>query len=306
MKKRLLFIYNPYAGKSKIKNYLSDIVEMFVKAEYEVIIYATRGKGDARKIAKTKLSKEDFDLVVCSGGDGTLNEVIGGVMESGKSINIGYIPSGTTNDFAYNLDLPKNNMVHAAKVAIAGDPFPCDIGSFDGVYFTYTAAFGIFTDTSYETPQATKNTLGKLAYILEGIKRLPNWKSYTMEIKCGDKVITDNFIYGMVANSESIGGIKGLAGKDVILDDGLFEGIFIKTPQNVLDFQGIINDLLTGKLGGEHIYSFPVSDITITSEEPVPWAIDGEFGGELLTVHIKVHKQGVTIIRSPKEMTELI
>lgn len=297
MKKRLLFIYNPQAGKSKIKNFLSGIIELFVKEEYEVIIYATQGKKDAKRIVLDCLSRENFERVICSGGDGTLNEVISGVMKSGKRIEIGYIPSGTTNDFAYNLNLPKN-LPNAAKVAIYGEPFSCDVGSFNGAYFTYTAAFGLFTDTSYETPQVSKNTLGRLAYILEGIKRLPNWKSYAMEITCGDQVISDHFIYGMVANSESIGGIKGLAGKDVILDDGLFEGIFIKMPQNVMDFQGIINDLLTGNLNSDHIYSFPISDVIINSKELVPWAIDGEFGGELQKVHIKVHKQAITMIRN--------
>lgn len=300
MKRRLLFIYNPHAGKSKIKNWLSGIIELFVKDDYEVVIYATQGKKDGKRIVVDCFERENYDLVVCSGGDGTLNEVISGVMKSGKKINIGYIPSGTTNDFAYNLALPKN-LPNAAKVALTGEPFPCDVGSFNGTYFTYTAAFGLFTDTSYETPQVSKNTLGKLAYILEGIKRLPNWKSYGMEITCGDQVITDQFIYGMVANSESIGGIKGLAGKDVILDDGLFEGIFIKMPQSVMDFQGIINDLLTGNVKGEHIYSFPVMDLVITSKEPVPWSIDGEFGGELTKVHIKVHKQAITIIRNNKK-----
>ncbi len=297
MLKRLLFIYNPHAGKSKIKGWLSDIIELFAKANYEVVIYATKGKKDATKIAKTCLERDEFDLVVCSGGDGTLNEVISGVMASGKNVKIGYIPSGTTNDFSVNLNIPKN-LMSAAKVALKGNVFPCDIGSINGDYFTYTAAFGIFTDASYETPQASKNILGRLAYILEGIKRLPNWKSYEMDIHIGDKIITDNFIYGMIANSESVGGIKGLVGKEVILDDGVFEGIFIKTPQNVLDFQGIINDLLTGNLNSDHIYSFPVTTLKIVTKEPIPWAIDGEFGGELDEVSINIIKQAFTIVRN--------
>jgi YegS/Rv2252/BmrU family lipid kinase len=297
MKKKLLFIYNPHAGKSKIKNWLSSIIELFVKHEYEVVIYATVCKKDAKRIVIDCLNRDNYDRIVCSGGDGTLNEVISGVMLSNKKTNIGYIPSGTTNDFAYNLNLPKN-MPKAAIVSLKGEAFPCDVGNINGEYFTYTAAFGLFTDASYETPQTSKNMLGKLAYVLEGVKRLPNWKSYHMKITCEDKVITDHFILGMVTNSNSVAGIKGLAGKDVLLDDGLFEGLFIKKPQNVLDFQGIINDLLKGNLHSDHIFSFPVKEIQLDSEEPVPWSIDGEYGGEFQTTIIKNYQQAVTIIRN--------
>lgn len=301
MKKKLLFIYNPLAGKGKIKNWLSSIIELFVKNDYEVTIYATAGRKDAKKIVMDCLSREDYELVVCSGGDGTLNEVIGGIMHSGQKTRIGYIPSGTTNDFAYNLKLPKN-LPKAAQAVLDGEASPCDVGIINGEYFTYTAAFGLFTDTSYETPQTTKNMLGRLAYILEGVKRLPNWKSYYMEITCGDRVIQDHFIYGMVANSISVGGIKGLTGKDVQLDDGQFEGIFIRMPQNVLDFQGIINDLLKGNLNSDQIFSFPVKEILLVSEESVPWSIDGEFGGDLKTVNIANLKQAVSIIRCKDEI----
>lgn len=301
MKKKLLFIYNPHAGKSKIKNWLSSIVELFVRSNYEVVIYSTTGRKDAKKIVMDCLSREEYDLVVCSGGDGTLNEVISGIMHSEQKPCIGYIPSGTTNDFAYNLKLPKN-LPKAAKAVLSGEAFPCDVGIMNGEYFTYTAAFGLFTDASYETPQTTKNMLGKLAYILEGVKRLPNWKSYHMEITCGDNVINDNFIYGMVTNSISVGGIKGLTGKDVQLDDGQFEGIFIKMPQNVLDFQAIINDLLKGNLHSDHIFSFPVKEILLVSEESVPWSLDGEFGGEFQTVNIANLQQAIKIIRNKDEI----
>ncbi|WOO38501.1 diacylglycerol kinase family lipid kinase [Anaerocolumna sp. AGMB13020] len=296
MKKKLLLIYNPLAGKSKIKNWLSSIVEYFGRGNYEIVIYATKGKKDAKKIVTDCLKRDKYELVVCSGGDGTLNEIISGVMEFDNKPVIGYLPSGTTNDFAYNLKLPKS-LPKAAEVVLKGEVFPCDIGIFNGEYFTYTAAFGLFTDASYETPQANKNTLGRMAYILEGIKRLPNWKAYHMEIQCGERIIKDNFIYGMVANSVSVGGFKGLAGKDVQLDDGLFEGIFIKMPQTVLEFQGVINDLLKGNLNSDHIYSFPVKEITLLCEEKVPWSIDGEFGGEHEKVEISNLNRAVSIIR---------
>lgn len=296
MKNKLLFIYNPLAGKSKIKTWLSSIVEYFGRGNYEVVIYATKGKKDAKNIVIDCLNREDYDLVVCSGGDGTLNEVISGIMELDKKPVIGYLPSGTTNDFALNLKLPKS-LPKAARVILHGEVFPCDIGLINGKYFTYTAAFGLFTDASYETPQAHKNMLGRMAYILEGIKRLPNWKAYQMEIVCEDRVIKDNFIYGMVANSVSVGGFRGIAGKDVLLDDGLFEGIFVKMPQNVMEFQAVINDLLKGNLNSDHIYSFPVKNLTINCEETVPWSIDGEYGGEYNTVEISNLHNAVSIIR---------
>lgn len=300
MLKKLLFIYNPNAGKSKIKGFLSDIIELFTNADYEITIHATRGKKDGTTIVEERLRRENYDLLVCSGGDGTLNEIIAGVLNSGKKVAIGYLPSGTTNDFSVNLNIPKN-LINAAKVALRREEFPCDIGSFNGNYFTYTAAFGLFTDASYETPQATKNILGRMAYILEGIKRLPHWKSYSMDIHIGDRIISDDFIYGMITNSESVGGIKGLVSKEVILDDGFFEGIFIKTPQNVLDLQYIINDLLTGKLESDYIYSFSVYKVKIVMKGPTPWSLDGEFGGEVEEANIEIMKQAVTIIHNTEQ-----
>lgn len=296
MKKKLLFVYNPNAGKGRIKNWLSSIVELFVKHEFEVVIYSTSGKKDATNIVIDCLKKESYDRVICSGGDGTLNEVISGVMLSGVNTKIGYIPAGTTNDFAYNLKLPKN-MQKAAWIALNGESYVCDIGNMNGEYFTYTAAFGLFTDASYETPQHIKNMLGKLAYLLEGIKRLPNWKSYVVKITYEDKVIKDDFILGLITNSTSVAGFKGLTSKDVLLDDGLFECLFIKRPQSVLDLQGIINDLLTGSLHGEHIYSFPIKEIELESEESIPWSLDGEFGGEYTHTVIKNNQKAITIYK---------
>jgi len=294
MKKKLLFIYNPHAGKGKIKSQLSDIIELFVKHDYEVVVYSTKGKKDAKKIVIDCLKRQKYEYIVCSGGDGTLNEVINGVMNCENKPKIGYIPSGTTNDYAYSLKVPKN-MLKATQVVLNEALLSCDIGSFNEEYFTYSAAFGLFTDAAYETPQYSKNMLGRLAYILEGIKRLPNWKSYRLDIINEDKVISDNFIYGMVTNTHSIGGFRGITGKGVLLDDGLFEAIFIKTPQNVSDLQSIINDLLKGKLNSDQIISFPIKEIYIRSEELVPWSIDGEYGGELQTVCIKNCKQAISI-----------
>lgn len=296
----MLFIYNPHAGKGRIKNKLSCIIELFVRNDYEVVTYPTVGKKDAKRIVLDCLNRDSYDIVVCSGGDGTLNEVVNGIMFSAKKAKVGYIPAGTTNDFAFSLGLPKN-MPKSAQVVMSGKAFPCDVGQINGEYFTYTAAFGLFTNASYETPQSTKNILGGLAYVLEGVKSLPNWKSYHMKIVCEDQVVSDHFIYGMVANSNSVGGIKGITGKGVLLDDGLFEAIFIKVPKNIIDLQAIINDLMKGNLNSDHIYSFHVKELQLISDEMVPWTVDGEFGGEFQTVKIKTYKQAITIIRNKEK-----
>lgn len=295
MKRKMLLIYNPYSGKGKIRDWLSEIVEIFTFANYETIIYATQGQKDATRIVKEYLKEQEFDRVVCAGGDGTLNEIVRGIMDSEKRPILGYIPAGTTNDFAYNLGISKNH-IHAAKVVLKGKPFSCDVGMLNGSYFTYTAAFGIFTEVTYETLQSTKNVLGRLAYILEGIKRLPNWKSYNMSIISEDTTITGEFIYGMVTNSYSVGGFKGITGKGIVLNDGFFEGIFVKVPKNIIDFQEIINNLMTGNLDSDMIVSIPVKRIQIESKESVPWTVDGEFGGEFETVEIVNKQEAFTIM----------
>ena len=293
MQRRILFIYNPYAGKGKIKNRLSDVIESFVKKNFEIVIHSTTCNKDAKTIVRDCLGRNEFDYIVCSGGDGTLNEVVNGIMLSNSRPKIGYIPSGTTNDYAYSLKVP-NNILKATEIILDESLLSCDIGSFNGAFFVYTAAFGLFTDVSYQTPQSSKSALGRLAYILEAIKSLPNWKSFRMTISIQDIEITDDFIYGMVVNSYSVGGIKGITGKDVLLDDGIFEGIFIRKPKSILDFQGIINDLSKGNKNKD-IISYPIKEISLKSSEFIPWSIDGEYGGEFKEVDIKIINKAISI-----------
>ncbi len=297
MRKKMLLIYNPYAGTGKIKEWLSDIIESFTVAGYYITIRPTLQNKDTSLIVKEYLSKTDYDKIVCSGGDGTLNTVLNGIIMSGKDVELGYIPAGTTNDFAYNLGVSKSHK-QAIRVVLQGEPFECDIGSLNGNYFTYVAAFGIFTDTSYETQQNSKNLLGRMAYILEGIKRIPNsLKPYKLDLIYHDEIISGEFIYGMVTNSESVGGFKGLTGKDVHLDDGHFEGVFIKKPKNIVELQEIINCLVAGNLESELIITMPVDRLQVKSEECLPWTMDGEFGGEYKDVEIKVTQQAFKIMR---------
>ena len=305
MKKKLLFIYNPQAGKGKIKNMLSDIIELF-NENYEVVVYATKCEKDAEKIVKECLKHQDYEYVACSGGDGTLNEVMNGIMNCNDKPKICYIPSGTTNDYAYSLQVPKN-MLKAARLVLEEILFSCDIGLINDRYFLYSAAFGLFTETAYLTSKSLKNMIGRLAYIMEGIKELSNIKSYRIDIVIEDKVISDDFIYGMVANSYSVGGFRGITGKNVLLNDGEFEGVFIKRPRNILDLHNIINNLRKGNLNSDLILALSVKKIYIRSEEPIAWCIDGEFGGKMRMAYINNCREAITIatMLGTKECTNL-
>ncbi len=295
--KKMLFVYNPKSGKGLIKKHLFDIVDIMVKADYDVTIYPTQAGGDAtRKVAECA---GDYDLVVCSGGDGTLDETVTGLLQNGADIPLGYIPAGSTNDFANSLEIPKG-MVNAAKVAVSGEPFACDSGYFNGDTFVYVAAFGVFTEVSYKTSQQMKNVLGHLAYILEGTKQLHRMKKYKMKISWEDQVIEDEFIYGMVTNSVSVGGFSGITGKDVKLDDGVFEVTLIKKPKNPIELTEILSCLTSKKDTSDLIYSFKTNEIHFESEEAVAWTTDGEFGGDYTDLTVKNLHQRIKIIVEPK------
>ncbi len=284
MEKKLFFVFNPKAGKGKIKTALMDIVDIFNKGGYEVIIRATQYPKDAYEMTMKYADK--VDLVVCSGGDGTLDEVVAGLVETGSKVPVGYIPAGSTNDFAGSLFIPKN-MVAAAEMIMAENVYRCDIGKFNKQTFTYIAAFGLFTDVAYETDQDLKNILGHLAYLLEGVKRLFDIQSYHMKVTTEDEIFEDDFMYGMITNSRSVGGFKNLTGKNVDMNDGLFEVTLITTPKNPMDMQEIISGLMSGKDNSDLIYTFKTSRIRIQSDEAVAWTLDGEYGGDHKEVEIR-------------------
>ena len=292
--KRLLFIYNPRAGKGLLKPQLSDIIDIFVKAEYEVVVYPTQAYRDAYKKVQEYDAKQ-YDLVVCSGGDGTIDEVVTGMMQRETRTPVGYIPTGTTNDFANSLHIPKG-LLKAADNAVNGVVFPCDVGRFNDDIFVYVAAFGIFTDVSYETKQEVKNILGHLAYVLEGARSIFNVPSYHVRVTHDDEVIEDEFMLGMVTNSRSVGGFQGIIGKDVIFDDGEFEVTLIRTPKNPLELNDIIAALLFRQNESKQIYSFRTGEICFESLEEIPWTLDGEFGGEHDVVSILNRRRGLQIM----------
>lgn len=284
MGKRLLFIYNPKAGKAQIRNKLADILDIFAAAEYEITVAPTQKHDDARRFAACR--SDVYDLMVCSGGDGTLDEVVTGMIQSGFRTPVGYIPAGSTNDFGGSLLLPKN-MTKAAEVAVGGKNFLCDIGSFNNDVFVYIAAFGLFTDVSYETDQEIKNMLGHMAYLLEGMKRLSSIHSFSMKVSWDGNVVEDDFIFGMVTNSVSVGGFKNITGKNVKLDDGLFEVTLIKVPKNPVELNDLILSLLNRKFDSDAMYYFRTAELKMESKELVAWTLDGENGGTHREVTIR-------------------
>ncbi|MDE7477075.1 MAG: YegS/Rv2252/BmrU family lipid kinase [Lachnospiraceae bacterium] len=300
--KKALFIVNPHSGKGLIKNSLLEIVDILVKAGYEVAVYPTQERGDARRVMCER--KKSYELVVCSGGDGTLDEIVTGMRESGFKTTIGYIPAGSTNDFANSLKI-SSNMNKAAETIVRGAVFSCDIGRFNEDVFVYIAAFGLFTEVSYGTPQEMKNMLGHMAYILEGMKHLQNIKSYHLKVTNTSEngetmVIEDDFIYGMVTNSYSVGGFKSIAGNvfkgKIALDDGLFEVTLIKMPKNPIELNSILAALAIQNIDTEYMYNFKSGRLLIESQEEVAWTLDGEFGGKHKAVMLVNEKQAIDIM----------
>lgn len=293
--KKIYFIYNPHSGKEQISSKLSEIIQVLAGKDNELTVVPTTGYLDA--VERLTNLPEGYDLVVCSGGDGTLDEVVTGMMkrEPEKRIPIGYIPAGTTNDFARSLEIPRN-MPEAARNIMQGVPFPCDVGSFNDDSFVYIASFGIFTEVSYSTKQEVKNVLGHMAYILEGMKSLYNIKSYNMKITSEEMQFEGDFLFGMVTNSKSVAGFKGLVRGDVQFDDGVYEVTFIRRPRNPLELQEILSALLKEELDSHYMYSFRTRHLTVESEEMIPWTLDGEFGGEHKNVEISNNQKAVDII----------
>ncbi len=289
----LLFLVNPKAGKAEIKNNLLDIIDRFVQKEWKVVVRTTQYSGEVTDIIREDGSA--YDMVVCAGGDGTLNEAVNGLLQSDGKPLLGYIPAGTTNDFAVSLNLPRE-VHYATETIVSGKPFVCDAGTFNDKHFVYVAAFGMFTEVSYSTPQPTKNILGRAAYILEGIKSLAEIKTYPLTIEQNGETITGEFLFGMVSNSISVGGFKMGKPGEVLMNDGLLEVLLVKKPRNLADLQGAVAALLRNDLSNPCLYSFHTSDLRVFSSEDISWTLDGEFGGNLRDVRIGVVPSAYTIM----------
>lgn len=293
--KRLLFIINPCSGKGRIRNKLLSVLDIFAKRGYRVETYVTQEALDARRKAVTR--GRSADLIVCSGGDGTLNEVVSGMMELKRLPVLGYIPAGSTNDYAVSLGLPRR-IENAARLAAEGKASPVDVGKFgDDRYFVYIAAFGAFTEVSYLTPQDKKNLLGHQAYMLEAVKSLMDIRGRQMKITWEEGELEGEFLFGMVTNTTSVGGFKGLVSRDVALDDGWFEALFIRMPKNPLDLSGIVSYLFLKEEDNAFVYRFKTRKLKIAAAEDVDWVLDGEFGGKKREVEIENLEKRLYIVR---------
>ena len=291
--KKLLFIYNTHAGKGTLRTRLAPVLDALAQ-DWDVTAHPTQGPEDAEHTARVRAG--EFQRIVCAGGDGTLHQVVNGLMGLEVRPEVGYIPAGTTNDFAKNLSLPRG-LEAMARTAAAGVSHPVDVGRFNGQYFIYIAAFGAFTDVAYNTPQAVKNLFGHLAYVMEGATRLTSIQAYPLTVEHDGGVEQGGFCYGMVSNTVSVGGFKGTPAQPVALDDGLFEVVLVRPPQNPLQLQAVLKGLSTMTSDAEGLVTtFRTSRLTITSSQALPWTLDGEFGGTHSRADIVNCRQAVKIV----------
>ncbi len=302
MMQKVLFIINPNSGSGEMRQDLMECLDIFCKAGFETTVYLTQCTQDAEHLVRENAHR--FDRIVCAGGDGTLDEVVNGMMALDTRPPIGYLPAGTTNDFARSLQIPPYPE-DAAKIAAFGKPFLIDVGKCNDRYFTYIAAFGAFTGVSYSTPQPYKSLFGHTAYVLEGIRALPAIKAYQTHV-VGDGVeVTGSFIYGMVTNATMVGGVFSVSEDDVQMDDGLFEVLLIRQPENAVQLQGIINLLLAQNMDSDMIVHFKSAAVSMEMQEAVCWTLDGEFGGKLQTVQIENQRQAITLL-TPQDYGETL
>ena len=290
---QMLLIYNAHAGKGGFLAKLPEVIDMFVKGGFRVEVYPTQAAGDA--IEKVSHIPGYISLVVAAGGDGTLDEVVTGLLKSGRDVPLGYIPVGSTNDYAASLKL-SFNVLEAVGDILGGEPQAVDMGEFNNEIFVYVAAFGAFTDVSYDTNQDMKNLFGHIAYIMEGVRRIGDIKSYDLRVEVDGELHEGSYIYGMVTNSVSVGGFKGITGKNVLMDDGVFEVLLIHTPKNVLELQEIVTTLLSGNMDSSLIEFYRTDQVRFWSKEEISWTMDGEYGGAHSYVDIRNRHQCVRII----------
>lgn len=275
MNERLLLLLNPCSGQRRANRLLPEIIRLYNDLGYECIVYVTSGAGDATRFMKENVGR--YDRIVCVGGDGTLNETISGLVASGEICPVGYIPAGTTNDYASSLGM-SSDILAAARDAVEGVPYYFDIGSFNGRNFIYTASCGAFARTSYTTSQTAKNMLGHLAYVMEGIRDLPSLKPMHMRVECEDRVLEGDYIFCAITNSISVGGILKLDPDKVRLNDGLFEVMLIRYPTLPDHLIKILAALRSGNLPCEMIEFFTADRLKITTENATEWTLDGERG----------------------------
>lgn len=296
--KKLFLVMNPCSGKKRANKVIAEIIDVFNRADYEVTAYMTAARGDATRVAAERAA--DFDRIVCVGGDGTLNEVIAGLHKVGQQTPIGYIPAGSTNDFANSLGLPKD-LLDAARLAATGEPRKLDIGSFNGRCFSYVASFGAFTRTSYSTPQGLKNALGHVAYLLAGAKELTSIRSTHMRFVLADgTALEDDYIFGAISNSTSVAGLLTLSSDLVDLNDGLFELLLIRKPRSLLELSDCVLALTTQEYHTPMLTMVSTGRVEIDCPEGLDWTLDGEYAaGQAHCVVENLH-DAIRVVVRPK------
>lgn len=299
--RKLLFTYNPNSGKGAVKQVLSDIIDVFTRGGYDVLVHPTVCPGDSLEFITRRGG--EFDLIVSSGGDGMLHELAYGITAGHIAVPCGYIPSGTVNDFASSLNIPKD-MVKCAEMIMQEHFLPVDLGRFNGGYFAYICAFGWFTDVSYTTNQKTKNVLGAFAYFLHGLRSFePKYlreNSGRVKISWENGEIEDDFIYCMIGNTHSVGGLKNLVPDGASLTDGKLDCMFIKTPRSLSDIDDINHVIMTHSFDSDNVVCIKTSRLELSCEKPFRWTLDGENGGEYTSAVIEV-VPGALNIAVPKE-----
>lgn len=294
--RKLLFTYNPGSGKGAVKSALSDILATFSGSGWDVYVHPTICAGDSLEFISKRGS--EFDLIVSSGGDGMLHELVYGILAGKLDVPCGYIPSGTVNDFASSLNIPKD-LKKAAEMIMEEHYIPVDIGRFNGGYFAYISAFGWFTDVSYVTSQKTKNRIGPLAYFLTGLRSFePKYlkeNSGRVNITWDDGSLEDEFIYCMAGNTRSVGGMKSLVPDGASLTDGKLDCLFIRVPRNLSDLDAIQRFMVSHDCDTDMVVSFKTSQLDVTCEKPFRWTLDGEAGGEYTRADISVVPGAVRI-----------
>lgn len=293
MAKTLLLIVNPRAGRTRSMAPLFEAVSHFSEEGYLVSVRQTRHAGHAAEIVEEEGAS--FDRIVCCGGDGTLNEAVSGVMRLSDPPPLGYIPSGSTNDFAASLELSPDALQTAKRIT-ASQGRALDVGSFNGRPFVYVASFGAFTRSSYAAPQNAKNALGHFAYILEGMKDLSTLRPYHVRLTAGGEVLDGEYLFGAVCNSTSIGGLMKLDPERVVLDDGLFEILLVPSPKTAADLQSLVHALLNQQYDSQGLVFRHVSSIHLETEEDLPWSLDGEYAPSAPAVDIENHRQALTML----------
>ncbi|MBO6054642.1 MAG: diacylglycerol kinase family lipid kinase, partial [Oscillospiraceae bacterium] len=287
MGKRVLFVLNPTAGRGEIRTHLLEVIQLLTEAGYSVTVHPTSGAGQIPDLLRE--SGGSYDLILTSGGDGTLNETVSGLMDLDPRPLLAYIPAGTVNDTAANLHLPLS-ILPAAEIAVKGTPSLMDVQSFNDKWFFYVAAFGLFTDVAYATPQEQKHVWGRLAYLMQGVRALSDIKVYRVRVETPEETLEESVIFGAVCSTTSVGGFHPSGIRDrVDLHDGLSEVLLVRQPRNLADFSSMASALLRLDFDSPYFFFAHASSVRFTFEDAVPWTLDGEYGGTVQAAVIRNH-----------------